>query len=210
MSNRPSLLKLKNLSIIAGIVLVVFTCIYYYTQIIISLNVKPEDKPAAAEPKTPAAPVAVEGCFYPSGFIGDYDDLTLDGASTEDPHSADTCVKATYSAKKSQGKGWAGVYWLYPEGNWGEKPGYDFSGKAFTKLTFWAKGRASVTFKVGGIKDSVPASSGMKALSDKWEKYTIDLSGLDLGNVIGGFCFTADYQSNPEGCVFYLDDIQFE
>lgn len=163
-------------------------------------------------------PIQVSDIFYPGGWMGDWEDITLDDVSTDTPHSESTCIKITYSAAQSQGDGWAGIYWQYPDENWGDKPeGQDLTGA--TKLTFWARGKnggEKAEFKVGGIigeyLDSIqpPVSTGVVVLSSNWQKYIIDLTGKDLSHVIGGFCWVTNKIQNPHGCTIYLDDILYE
>ena len=189
-----------------------------FTLNVISAAPEPDDSDAIpAGAFTTAIPV--DGSFFPSGWMGDYNDLTIDDACPENPHSSDTCIKITYSAKKTLDLGWAGIYWQYPDKNFGEFPGYDWTGKNISKLTFWAKGSAVVIFKVGGIYDkgqpyhdsiSAPISTGSIILEKSWKQYTIDLRSRDLSSVIGGFCFAVNYKDNAKGCTFYLDDIQYE
>ena len=162
--------------------------------------------------KTPQYDISA---FYPSGWMGDTGDITFNDACTDNPHSSDTCISITYSPKGSQG--WAGIYWLYPDLNWGNSPdARDLTG--VTKCEFWARGETGgemAEYKVGGVsgtyKDSIqPAvSSGVIVLSDEWEKYTIDLAGKDLSHVIGGFCWVTNKNQNPGGCTIYLDDITY-
>ena len=178
----------------------------------------PVPSPSPSPTLTPKKVVNVQDAFYPSGWMGDWGDIILDDASTDNPHSEPTCIKITYSAVKSQGEGWAGIYWQYPDKNWGDKPeGQDLTG--VTKLTFWArgeKGGEKAEFKVGGITgkypDSIrpPVSTGIIVLSDKWQQYTVDLAGKDLSHVIGGFCWVTNKNQNPQGCTIYLDDIRYE
>ena len=166
----------------------------------------------------PKIVVNVPDAFYSGGWMGDWGDITLDDASTDNPHSEPICIKITYSAARSQGEGWAGIYWQYPDKNWGDKPdGRDLTGA--TQLTFWArgeKGGEKAEFKVGGITgkypDSIqpPVSTGITVLSDKWQQYTIDLTGKDLSHIIGGFCWVTNKDQNPHGCTIYLDDIRYE
>ncbi len=127
--------------------------------------------------------------FVPSGWMGDWLDLSFSGNWYDNPRSGNSCIKTTYSAKGTQGNQWAGIYWQYPENNWGEKPGNDLTGA--TKLTFWArgeKGSEKAEFKVGGInrspfndqqkpyQDSCDAlSTGIVLLTDEWREYSIDL-----------------------------------
>jgi len=63
---------------------------------------------------------------------------------------------------------------------------------------------ASVIFsaQVSGI--------GPVTLKPEWARYEIDLAGKDLSSIIGGFMFVASAKRNPQGFVFYLDDIYFE
>jgi len=155
--------------------------------------------------------------YAPSGWMGDFGDLKLNQACTETPRSGNTCIKITYTAKMTQGAGWTGIFWQQPANNWGEKKGgYDLTGAK--QLTFWAKGgnggEKIAEFKVGGITgeypDSDSAAIGPIELTKEWQKYTIDLAGKDLSNIIGGFCFAASKDDNPNGAIIYLDDIMFE
>jgi hypothetical protein len=155
--------------------------------------------------------------FIPSGWTGDYGDVKVDSGSTDAPQAGDTCFKITYSGKASQGARWAGMYWQNPANNWGDKDaGFDLS-KA-TKLTFWARGAKGgeriEEFKIGGIMgefaDSDAAGIGPVILNKEWTQYTIDLKGKDLSYIIGGFCWSTNVDVNPEGVVFYLDEIKYE
>lgn len=155
--------------------------------------------------------------FYPSGWMGDYNDISINNAYIENPYSKPTCIQIKYSPSGPQR--WTGIYWQYPENNWGnESKGIDLSDK--TKVTFFARGEnggEKAEFKVGGIteekyKDSIknPVSTGKITLSDRWQQYTIDLTGQSLQNVIGGFCWVTSKSDNPSGCTIYLDDIKYE
>jgi hypothetical protein len=155
--------------------------------------------------------------FIASGFMGDFGDLKIDGASKEDPYLGDTCIKIVYNAKASQGARWAGIFWQNPANNWGTvDKGFDVS-KA-QKLTFWARGEKGgeriEEFKVGGImgefSDTDSSALGPVILTKEWTQYTIDLKGKDMSYIIGGFAFTTNVDVNPEGCTFYLDEIKYE
>ena len=155
--------------------------------------------------------------FVASGWMGDYGDIKYSEGSKENPYSGKTCIKITYTGEGKQGANWAGMYWQWPPNNWGErKGGYDLSGA--TKLTFWARGEKGgeqiMEFKMGGLtgtySDSDSASIGPEELTTAWKKYEIDLTDLDLSYISGGFCWVTNTMANPDGCVFYLDDIQYE
>ncbi|MFH1231601.1 MAG: hypothetical protein V1709_08920, partial [Planctomycetota bacterium] len=152
-----------------------------------------------------------------SGWMGDYGDIKLSDQHMNNPHSGTTCIQNIYTAKKSQGLGWTGVYWQNPANNWGtKKGGFDLTG--MTKLTFWARGAKGSEiiqkFVVGGIKgiypDSATVEVGPIELTDIWKEYTINLVGYDLSSISGGFGWVTTSDLNPAGCEFYLDDIKFE
>jgi hypothetical protein len=73
-----------------------------------------------------------------------------------------------------------------------------------------------VKFMVGGIDK--PYGDSLKIpkenvvdLTPQWQEFEIDLVGADLGNIIGGFAWVADWNMvSNESCTFYLDDIRFE
>lgn len=129
-------------------------------------------------------------------------------------HLPSSSIKTNYTPGA---KGWASIYWQNIDSNCGDCPCCD--GKGFKKLTFWAKGKKGgeqVEFKSGGIdnpakpyKDSFEVTMRGEPLEKSWKQYTIDLSGQNLSNVIGGFAWVANRDSNPNGLTFYLDDIVF-
>lgn len=157
--------------------------------------------------------------FYPSGWMGDGEEGTryikLNTESSENPHTPPTSVKVIYQPGP---KRWAGIYWQYPENNWGSKPGRNLQG--YTRVTFWARGERGgevVEFKAGDIKDmskpyqdTFAVSLGKVTLSTTWRKYEINLAGQNLSNVIGAFAWVATGNDNPQGLTFYLDDIYYE
>ncbi len=156
--------------------------------------------------------------YVPSGFMPDGKCLSLDDAWLENCHSAKTCIKIDYDIVCSKaGKKWAGIYWLNPANNWGgQRGGFNLTGAQ--NLTFWAKGEKGgeriEEFKIGGITGEYPDSDsaviGPVILTPEWTQYTIDLRGKDLSYISGGFTWAAKVEVNPNGCVFYLDDIQYE
>jgi len=181
-------------------------------------DLKPEGKKQEAMPfYIYADRTTVANHFIPSGYMGDYGDLRYDGASKDDAYLGDTCIKMTYSGKGSQGARWAGIFWQYPANNWGGvDSGFDLS-KA-TKLTFWARGAKGgeriEEFKIGGVmgefSDSDSATIGPVLLNKEWTQYTIDLKGKDMSYIIGGFAWSANVDNNPDGAIFYLDEIKLE
>lgn len=178
--------------------------------------------PAAAAPAKKEFNVFTEkydlkNHYIPSGWMGDYGDIQIDDGCTMTPHGGKTCFKVTYTAQGAQGAGWMGIYWQNPANNWGtQMGGYDLKG--YNKLTFWARGDKGgeiiSEFKVGGINgnyaDSDSTSMGPITLTKDWKQYTIDLKGMDLSYISGGFELSASSKDNPEGFVIYLDDMKYE
>ncbi len=155
--------------------------------------------------------------YMPSGYMGDYADITMDEAWMVNPYSGTTCIRIEYATQASQGARWAGVYWQNPSNNWGGKQG-GFNLTGATRLSFWARGEKGneriEEFKVGGIAGNYPDSDsagiGPALLTQEWREYTINLEGKDLHYISGGFVWATNLDVNPEGCVFYLDDIRYE
>lgn len=133
---------------------------------------------------------------------------------------------------------WGGVYFMngvltgnatIPTLNFGEIPdaGVDLTGAI--KLTFWARGETGtevIEFFMGGVgrdtdtgdpitpfpgsTERFPSQGTTCILSTEWKKFEIDVSRLDLSYILGGFAWVANNTNNPDGAIFYLDDIQYE
>lgn len=159
-----------------------------------------------------------DNSFIPSGWMGSFKSLKINpGIIVEPGNPTNTCLKITYS-KGDEDTRWAGIYWQIPINNWGDKRGgYDLSN--YNKLTFKARGEKGGEyigkFCMGGIsaKTEEGDSDGEEIdnieLTKDWKEYTIPLVSRDLTHIIGGFCWAADLDSNPDGMVFYLDDIKY-
>ena len=160
--------------------------------------------------------------------MGDVGDIHINEASGDNPHSGETCIRVVYDA---EGEGpnecpypgtckWAGVYWQNPPNNWGKDPvwagrGFDLSG--YNRLVLWARAEkpAVIELQVGGISepygDSLIYPRGTHAdLTEDWQEFEIGLEGADLRHIIGGFVWVTNWDTNPHGVTFYLDDIRFE
>jgi hypothetical protein len=168
--------------------------------------------------------IDIENLFTPSGWMGDggygrkY--IEFSGTDQSHTHAQATSNKVTYTFGPQR---WGGIYWQNVPDNWGGQPGSDFSGKEFSKITFWARGETGsevVEFKAGGIdgtqkgkkyKDSFMSTLGRQTLTKDWKQYSIDLTGQNLKSVIGGFCWvaSADYNQSKQ-ITFYLEEIQLE
>lgn len=153
--------------------------------------------------------------YIPSGWMGDYGDIKYNERWRKDSKVGDSCIQIKYTGQRSQGAGWAGIYWQNPANNWGtSKGGYDLTGAK--KLYFYARGEKGgeiVEFKIGGItgqySDTSSSTTGVIELAKKWELYEIELNDMDLTFIIGGFCVVFAGGANPDGCTFYIDEVYF-
>ena len=193
----------------------------------ISLAVKNADNDTTVDIKTHLLQVVLEPTtidvianFAYDGWMGDAEihgkgAITLDDTWLENPHSPPACIKISYRPGPA---GWAGLYFLTREDNWGGYSGLDLTG--YTKLSWYAKGETGnevVLFKAGGIdvsgkkyRDSFGSSLGNVKLEKEWARYEMDLSNKDLSSVIGGFAFAVTKIGNPNGLTFYIDSITYE
>lgn len=153
--------------------------------------------------------------FVVSGYMGDVKALKL--VKVNDTYSFKTCLKISYQPKfQMDSQGWAGIAWQWPPNNWGDnkKGGYDLSDAKF--LYFWARGAKGdelVEFKMGGAGgpygDTDSATSGVIALSKKWQLYRIDLRKKNLKNVITAFTLIFTQALNPNGLTLFLNEIYY-
>lgn len=226
----------KNVAIIIGLVIVILVLVIGLMVIRLGKqNIQPPLQTATMQQTTqPATNVSPKNLpfkkfnvytdkkspdnhFIPSGWMGDYGDIKFNDAYLENPHSGTTCIRIEVLPRRSQGAGWAGIYWQNPANNWGaKKAGLNLTGAKVCK--FWARGEKGTEliaeFKIGGItgefSDTDSAGIGPVKLTPEWREYTIDVDGRDLSHIIGGFCWSASMDENPEGLIFYLDDIRYE
>ena len=149
--------------------------------------------------------------WAPSGWMGDIDQLTVDGAYLDQKHDGAAGIRMRYEGKS----GWVGVAWQHPPNNWGDHDGgHDVTGA--TALELWARGEYGgerVSFGVGLLaKDrAYPDSSISKidgiALTREWKRYEIPLKNKDLSSLKTGFVVTLTGRSSP--VTIYLDSIRF-
>ncbi len=159
--------------------------------------------------------------YFPSGWMGG--PIEVDAMEKHRPHSGRACLRITYDPGKKPVKGWAGLYFQHPEGNWGERAGRDLTGA--TRLTFWARSEppAAAEFKTGGLnrwpyhdagkpyQDSFgPLSSGVAELGTEWRQYSIDLRSSSLSSVIGAFVWVSNIDQGLGRRSYFIDDITID
>jgi hypothetical protein len=176
-------------------------------------------------------PFVVSDDFVPSGFMGDsptdFNSIKLSSSSAECPTrlpgALGTCYKVAWTPLRvgDAGSSWVGVYWQYPQDNWGAKAGRQVAPGA-TKVTFSAYSEADglqVEFIAGGVNvtggmpnltyaDSFTAMTTV-TLTTSWAQYEIPLSGDSYSSVIGGFAWSITTSSTAP-VTFYIDNIEWE
>jgi serine/threonine-protein kinase len=158
-------------------------------------------------------PAEINTPFVLGGAMGDQEALEIDSAWPDNPRSGPTCLRIGYGPAK----GWAGLAWLHPAEDWGERPGgVDLRGA--TRLSFWARSDfEGLEIRIGfglfmrdqGYFDSTHQEGGFR-LTRAWKRYTFDLQGKDLSRIKSGFYFTLDAPGPSGRHAFYFDDIQYE
>lgn len=165
--------------------------------------------------------------------------VAMNGSWTANPHSGATAIRTELDTTGGLFGGYYFQNGTLtdnqtaPVANFGNvaNAGIDLTGA--TALTFWARGEAGgehVDFFMGGVgrdpttgaatapyPDSTPVAKIAVTLTTDWQQYRINLTGRDLSYVLGGFGWAASVSGNPDssrnnpnGAVFYLDDIQYE
>ncbi|ATB50590.1 hypothetical protein [Corallococcus macrosporus] len=175
---------------------------------------EPEDAGTEEDAGTPppTLPLAVDGAWIPSGYMGD-------GASGGVTYSGTECASRAGSAQGAchrftwtpGGEGWAGVFWQFPEGNWGSMPGFAVPDGA-NSVSFYAwgaEGGEVVTFMTGmNAADGFEVPLENVALTTTPTQYTIDISRVRYGLVVGGFGWSAG-GGRTTPLVFFIDDIHW-
>lgn len=165
---------------------------------------------------------AISPFWSPGGWMPDGKGIVYLDDSNEVPHSAPECIKIKVTAGDLT-VGWAGVYWLAND-SW-NGPGINIAEKIHlcdtqsAKVVFWARGASGaerIQFLIGGVTDGNDSIDPAKKTqwiqcSADWAQYEIDLTGMDLSNVVGGFGWATAKDKNPgkSEIVFFLDDIKY-
>lgn len=158
---------------------------------------------------------------------------TMDEISANAQCLGITCLTATFIPSQTP---WGGWYFMngilgptdrQPTPNWGTASGSGYNAAGATELRFMARGASGgekVLFFCCGVgfdpgtgtqvepyPDSSPrVATGPIALMPAWTQYSIQLAGVDLHYMLGGFGWVAAAGDQPgqEPITFYLDNIQ--
>lgn len=191
----------------------------------------PGSEPDAGQPAQPPAgntvqslPLTVSDYFFPSGFMGDGQTsptaIVVSSSACQQPRPAGA-VGDCYRVAFTPGElGWAGVYWQYPENNWGASPGKRVEAGA-NRVTFYAAGAVggeALQLLIGGESNAkLPYQDSFKvmaaiALTRTLTQYQVDISGRNYDSgVLGAFGWTLVAPTGAKApIVFFLDSIRWE
>ncbi|HEX4383443.1 MAG TPA: hypothetical protein VH083_10850 [Myxococcales bacterium] len=165
-------------------------------------------------------PIAVDDLFAASGYEGEGATPNAITDANACPQRAGDkkgkCHKFTWQPLNVAGElGWAGVIWQFPANNWGDtgQLGQTAIPKGAQSISFWAwgaQGGETVQFLGGGLPgDGFSVSTVPLALTTVPTQYSISLSKITYGTVIGGFGWVNNvHGSGP--VVIYVDDIEWK
>jgi hypothetical protein len=164
--------------------------------------------------------------FYPGNWMGDVDDLKFEQV-TDSPAGGLTCVRLTYTPKGP--RGFAGIYWAYPDRNWGAAPGRSLVGATCLRgFLRGARGGERVELLIGGINRPPHQQAGMPfrdpfgplprqgrarvfVAGEEWQPFRIPIPrGTRLKGVIGGFALMLNKVDHPRGCQVFVDEVLYD
>lgn len=159
---------------------------------------------------------AGENHFAPSGYFNGATNLEIDTRWTDNPYTGTSCIQVVWDGTPgNDGWLWNGLLFEEPQGYLGQLTGNGYGLTGATTLTFWARADEpglKVQFGMGHVNDASGEKKQWFELGLYWKKYEIDLTGLDLSNIHGGFLFVVNNDNDPapDGTTFYLDEIQYD
>jgi hypothetical protein len=142
--------------------------------------------------KPVAVPFYADDQFAPSGYMGDITGIKDTQCASAGPSGLRKYCH--HIAWTPGGMGWGGVFWQFPDGNWGAAPGLRIS-KDAKEIVFFAwgdKGGEKVNFGAGyDMKDPAAPRTGDVTLTTTPTEYHVALpaapAGKDYIEFKGGF-----------------------
>ena len=157
---------------------------------------------------TPELPLYVDEWFGPSGYMGDGEDGLIE--STPCPVRPSMGLGTCHRFAWTQVKGWAGVFWQFPDGNWGTTGGLAMPAGAQTvRFTAWGQtGTEVVTFGAGRATWTVSRLSCQRSASRTHPRSVSSTFRCELP----GDCWRLRVDLRPIGfwVVFYVDEIRWD
>jgi len=189
----------------------------YFTNYGSDMHSTPQIK--AAEPKKYSqivnAPFFVSQMFFPYGYMGDVHGITVDkNYNLKRGGNIIDCTRVTYRPRDVK---WMGVHWLYPDGNWGDKPGSMLvNASKIHLLATSLSGIANVQFGMGGINDSSKHYQGTSqirtnvvALNEQFKPITIEINKGATEYLLSAFFVLGKQSQNTKGFDICLADLKY-
>ena len=154
--------------------------------------------------------------FAPSGYFNGATNLKIDTRWTDNPYTGTSCIRVVWDGTPgNDGWLWNGLMFEEPQSYLGQLSGNGYNLTGAKTLIFWARADEpglKVQFGMGNVNDTSGEKKQWFELGLYWKKYEIDLTGLDLSNIHGGFLFVVNNDNDPapDGTSFYLDKIQYD
>jgi hypothetical protein len=184
----------------------------------------PAGTPTTGIPPAPGSTARIS--LLPVDYSSVGDACTPDGVGRSSANAKGTCWKVTYiplpkpleptsapgmtEIGSGPGYGWAGVFWQYPQNNWGNLGGGYPIPPGATRVSFWARGKdggEKVRFISGQAQGNLitlaatcsdyvatTSTSATFPATPAWQQYTIGIMGLDYsaadiapGQGVGGY-----------------------
>ncbi|MDR0575217.1 MAG: hypothetical protein LBG96_14570 [Tannerella sp.] len=164
-----------------------------------------------------------KNAFTQRGFMGENAEEPVLNEASRVAYSGITSIRATAPIRNG---GWSGLVFangilekgsVIPRMDWGDHDaGVNLTGAK--KLVIHARTAdnetAYVEFKMGIIGGAYPdtgtKSSGLLNLSDEWSTIEIDLQGVDLSRIAGGFAILFNDANKKNAVTVYMDEIYYE
>lgn len=174
----------------------------------------PSDPTVPSAPEGPVGlPFAVDDHYAASGYMGDAEL----GGLTDTPDCPARAGEARGACHRlvwtPAGAGWAGVYWQYPENNWGQSPGLAIQeGASGVHVWLWSTSEVQAELFVGGIAGVNADPFNVRAtvlVTPEPTEHVLSLEGNSYERVIGGFGVSVG--GDPVGPVtLFVDDIAWQ
>ena len=144
----------------------------------------------------PLPPIESQDHFIPSGWMADWRSPEVTTTRPCDAQKApcfENCSRYIYTPHNETPRGWAGMYWQYPSGNWGTELGKVLgAGATHVRFTAWSgHDTQSVKIVIGlGDNDPIQAEATFILTTEPTE-YEIELPTTNYDTMITPFGWTA-------------------
>ena len=143
----------------------------------------------------PSPPIEIQDHFHASGWMADWDVGSMQGqrCDTQKAPCFENCSRFIYTPENERPRGWAGMYWQYPNNNWGAETGKPL-GAGATRVRFigWSAIEGQTVHIVVGLVDHDPVHTETTLVfTTEPTEYIIDMPPQAYDEIITPFGWTA-------------------